>query len=374
MKKKKINIFQLKFENSFRKKLNKGVDKILDEGFLSNHTFVKKFEDKFKKYNKSKYCVAVNSGTSALELIFRSINVQNKKVLIASNTFVATAIAAKSAGGIPIPVDIDKEFRGFCEKDLLKKIDKTVGAIVIVHIGGLISSSLLKIVKICKSKKIPLVEDCAQAFASTFKKKFVGNFGLAGAFSFQTTKVLTSGEGGLVVTNNMNFYKKLYSNRFYGFDYKNKLNYNSWGNNFKMSEFVALCALCDFDRVKKRILKRILLAKIYQRQLKNSGWLALKPKNNEFTAYYKQIVISPISRTIVEKEFKKYGINLTGGVYYRTLHRQTILGLYNDDEFPNASFFADNHICPPCYPELKASDITYITNVLKKISKINLEK
>jgi hypothetical protein len=158
MKKKKINIFQLKFENSFRKKLNKGVNKILDEGFLSNHTFVKKFEDKFKKYNKSKYCVAVNSGTSALELIFRSINVQNKKVLIASNTFVATAIAAKSAGGIPIPVDIDKEFRGFCEKDLLKKIDKTVGAIVIVHIGGLISSSLLKIVKICKSKKIPLVD------------------------------------------------------------------------------------------------------------------------------------------------------------------------------------------------------------------------
>jgi perosamine synthetase len=368
MKKKKINIFQLKFENSFRKKLNKGVNKILDEGFLSNHTFVKKFEDKFKKYNKSKYCVAVNSGTSALELIFRSINVQNKKVLIASNTFIATAIAAKSAGGIPIPVDIDKEFRGFCEKDLLKKIDKKVGAIVIVHIGGLISNSLLKIVKICKSKKIPLVEDCAQAFGSTFKNKSVGNFGLAGAFSFQTTKVLTSGEGGLVVTSNKNFYKKLYSNRFYGFDPSNKLDHISWGNNFKMSEFVALTALCDFERVKKRILKRKLLAKRYQEKLKNSSWITMRHQKNTEASYYKQIVICPIPRKIIEKEFKKYNISLTGGVYYRPLHRQTILGVYKDSEFPNASFFSDNHICPPCYPELSLNDVDYICYHLSLLS------
>ena len=366
---KKINIFKFKFEKSFREKFNKGVKQILNEGFLSNHTFVKKFEKNFKKYNKSKYCVAVNSGTAALELIFRSINVENKKILIASNTFVATAIAAKSAGGIPIPVDIDKNFKGFCEKDLLKKIDKKVGAIVIVHIGGLISESLLKIVKICKERKIPLVEDCAQAFASSYKKKFVGNFGLAGAFSLQTTKVLTSGEGGVVVTNNKNFYKKLYSNRFYGFDYKNPLNYNSWGNNFKMSEFVALAAICDLGRVKKRISKRKLLAKAYQKYLKNSGWLALEPKKYENTAYYKQIVISPIPRSLVKTELEKHGIALTGGVYYRPLHRQEILGSYDNSKFPNANFFSDNHICPPCYPELEISDIKYITDTMKKIYK-----
>ena len=365
---KKINIFQLKFEKSFREKFNKGVNQILNEGFLSNHNFVKKFEENFKRYNKSKYCVAVNSGTAALELIFRSINVENKKILIASNTFVATAIAAKSAGGIPIPVDIDKSFKGFCEKDLLKKIDKTVGAIVIVHIGGLISESLLKIVKICKEKKIPLIEDCAQAFASSYKKKFVGNFGLAGAFSLQTTKVLTAGEGGVVVTNNKNFYKKLYSNRFYGFDYKNPLNYISWGNNLKMSEFVALAAICDLERVQKRISKRKLLAKRYQENLKDTPWIAMAPLKETTTAHYKQIVICPIPRKYVEREFKKKNISLTGGVYYMPLHRQTLMGIYEDSKYPNASFFSDNHICPPCYPELSIKEVDYICDCLKSIS------
>ena len=367
--KKTVKIFQLKFEKSFRKNFSRGAKKIFDEAFLSNHTFVKKLENKFKSYNKSKYCLAVNSGTAALELIFRSIGVENKKVLIASNTFIATAIAAKTAGGIPIPVDIDSEFRGFDEKDLLKKIDSNTGAVVIVHIGGLISKSLKKIVKICKYYKIPLVEDCAQSFSSSLNKKFVGNFGIAGAFSLQTTKVLTAGEGGLVVTNNKIFYKKLYSNRFYGFDYKNNLNFNSWGNNFKMSELVALLALCDLDRIKKRISKRKLIARQYQKNLKNSDWKTLVPEKKHDTAYYKQIIISPISRKLVENELKRNNISLTGGVYYNPLHRQKLLGIFKDSDYPNASFFADNHICPPCYPELRISDIDYVTNVMKNIIK-----
>ena len=253
--KKKIRIFDLKFDKKFRKKFHKEADKILDEGFLTNHNYVRKLEKLFSKLNKSKYCVAVNSGTGAIELILRSLNVKNKKILISSNTFIATALAAKSAGGTPVPIDIDKDYFGLCSNQLKKNLNKNIGAVIIVHIAGLVSKNIYKIKKICSDAGVPLIEDCAQAYGSDFKKLKVGNFGLAGAFSFQTTKVVTSGEGGVVTTNNKNFYKKLVANRFYGVDFKDPLTYISEGNNFKMTELSALSVICDLDRSKKELPK-----------------------------------------------------------------------------------------------------------------------
>ena len=367
--KKKIKIFDLKFDKNFRDEYQEGVKKILDNGFLTNHLFVKKLENEFSNFIGNKYSVAVNSGTSALELIFRSLNIQGKKVLIASNTFIATAIAVKSAGGIPEAVDIDNFFFSLCPDELKKKINKKIGAVVIVHIGGMVSPNIIKISKICKKYNVPLVEDCAQAFGSSFKSKHAGSFGIASAFSMQTTKVLTSGEGGISVTNNKNLFSKLFSNRFYGFDFKNTLSYIRPGNNLKMSEFVALMAICDLKRVKKRIKKRIKLAKRYQKLLSNSCWKTVQPVKESTSSYYKQIILSPIKRKKIEEKFKEENIALTGGVYYKPLHRQPILGIKNDKYFPNASYFSDYHFCPPCYPELEEKDVDRICKVLLSLKK-----
>ena len=366
--KKKIRIFDLQFDKKFRNKFHKEADKILDEGFLTNHTYVKKLEKVFCKLNKSKYSVAVNSGTAALELILRSLNIKNKKILISSNTFIATALAAKSAGGIPVPIDIDKDYFGLCSSQLKKNINKNVGAVIIVHIAGLVSKNIYTIKKICSDAGVPLIEDCAQAYGSNFNKLKVGNFGLAGAFSFQTTKVVTSGEGGIVTTNNKNFYKKLISNRFYGIDFDDPLTFIYEGNNLKMTELSALAAICDLDRSKKRILKRQKIAKRYQSNLKNTKWITLKPHPGSVSSYYKQVVISPIKRSKVADFLKKYNIQLTGGVYFKPLHRQPLIGNIKDKKFPNSSFFSDNHICPPCYPELSLKDIDYICEKLKTLA------
>ena len=369
MKKKKIRIYDLKFDAQYRKKYQTGLKKIFDQGFLANHTFVKKFEKKFSNFTNSKFSLGTQSGTAALELIFRTINVKNKKVLIANNTFIATAAAVKSAGGIPIPVEIDEYYYSLCPKELIKKIkkNKNLGAVVIVHIGGIVSPNIHKIVEICKAYKLALVEDCAQAFGSKILDKHVGNFGIAGAFSLQTTKVLTAGEGGVAITNNNKFYQKMIRNRVFGISLKNKLVHDLNGSNMKMSEFVALAAICDLDRVKKRIEKRKLLAERYQRNLENTCWKTIKPPENTTTAYYKQIVISKVKRKIIINEFKKNNIMMTGGVYYYPLNRQKNLKIINDNKFLNSTFFAEHHFCPPCYPELSLKDIDYICSVLKNI-------
>ena len=370
MKKKNIRIYDLAFEARYRKQFNKGVKKILDEGFLSNHTFVNKLETKFSKKNNSKYSVAVNSGTAAIELILRSIKIKNKKVLIGNNTFIATAVAVKNSGGIPLPVDIDGKYFSLCPRELERAIkkNKNIGAVIIIHIAGLVTPNIYKIVSICKKYNIPLVEDCAQAFGSTMKNKNVGNFGIAGAFSLQTTKVLTAGEGGIVVTNDKNLFEQMSKNKFYGYSKDNKLLHVTEGSNLKMSEFVALAAICDLERVDSRVKKRQNLAHRYQKNLKNTVWKTLAPVKNSTSSYYKQIILSPIKRKIIYEKFSRYSVSPTGGVYFEPLNRQPILGKLSDKLFPNSSYFADNHFCPPCYPELSLSDIDYICNILQKIT------
>ena len=185
---KPIKIFDLKFDQKDINFFSKNSRKIFKEGFFSNHTFVKKFEKEFKKQNRSKFALATSSGTSALEIILRSFKIKNKEVLVNSNTFIATGHSIRNAGGKIVPVDLEKNYFTMDPKDLEKKINKKTGAVVIVHIGGIISPNILKIKKICKRYNVPLVEDAAQAHGSRYKGIYAGNLGDAGAISFLLQK------------------------------------------------------------------------------------------------------------------------------------------------------------------------------------------
>ena len=135
-------IFNISFDKKFKKKLNNRINDILKIGFLSNDKYVALFEKKFSQLHDSKYCLTTTNGTSALEIVLRSINVKNKVVLLSTNTFIATALSVENAGGIPVPIDIDNNYQGMCPEKLkkaIKKYKKKIGAIIIVHIGGLIS-------------------------------------------------------------------------------------------------------------------------------------------------------------------------------------------------------------------------------------------
>ena len=135
-----------------------------------------------------------------------------------------------------------------------------------------------------------------------------------------------------------------------------------------MSEFVALMGVCELDRVWERIRQRKLLAQRYQQNLSGTTWKALSPSDGGETGYYKQIIISPLPREKVKEELNKAHIALTGGVYFVPIHRQPLYrDQYNDLHFPIANQFAENHICPPCYPELTIDDIDLICGILKSL-------
>ena len=364
-----MKIFDLKFNSKEVKFFKKNVDNIFKAGFFSNHHYVKIFEENFREHYNFKYSIATTSATSSLEIILKAINVKNKKVLVNSNTFIATAHAISNAGGIIVPVDLDNKYYCMSYEDLKKKISEDIGAVLIVHIGGLISPKIMEIVKLCKKYDVPLIEDAAQSQGSKFLKKNCGSFGIAAAFSFHTTKVMSTGEGGIIVTSNKKFYEKCFSLRQFGFIKKNNLLHDKVGSNNKFSEFSALLGIIDLKRVDKRIKKRNSIAKIYQKFLNKEKYNCLSiNKKNSYCNHYKQIVLSKINRYKIQNILKEHDIPLTGGVYYVPLHRQPIYkNILKKYSLPNTDYFCDNHFCPPCYPELKLKEIKKIVEILNGI-------
>ena len=144
--------------------------------------------------------IAVSSGTSALEIIFRALDVKDREVVIPTNTFFATAAAAVHAGGIPRLADISPDTLALSPETLEAALTPETAFVVLVHIGGLITPEIDAIADICDRRGIVLIEDAAHAHGASFEGRPAGSFGRAAAFSFYPTKVMTSGEGGMITT------------------------------------------------------------------------------------------------------------------------------------------------------------------------------
>ena len=213
------------------KLLSKKILNSIDRVFKSNQLFfgkeLNKFEKTFIKKNKSKFGVGVKSGTEALIIALKALNISNNdEVITVSNTAIPTIAAIKSVGAKVKFVDVD-EYYLMNTDDLKKTITKKTKAIIAVHLYGQ-SCDMSKICLLAKKNKIKVIEDCAQAHGAKHKNIFVGNFGDIGCFSFYPTKNLGAyGDGGFLTTKNLLLYEKMRRIRFYGIEQlkpKNKFN------------------------------------------------------------------------------------------------------------------------------------------------------
>ena len=273
---KKINTAEPYFYKKDIEYIIKKFKQILEgKGKLSMGKYVEQFEKKFAHYNKSKYCIATSSGTSALEIILKSMNIGNKdEVIVPSHTFIATASAVMNVGAKPIFCDIDHNFL-IDFKQLQKLINKKTKALIIVHFGGLIHKNIFNIKKKLSKKNIYLIEDASHAHGASINKIKAGNLSDAAAFSLFSTKIITTGEGGLITTNNRNIFLKCSSIRSRGLDInKDKEIYSSLGSNYRFTEIQALMGLMQLKNLNKFINQRLRISKVYDNILK----IAIKEK------------------------------------------------------------------------------------------------
>ena len=342
------------------------VTSILKKGSLTSSANqggdnVQKFEKLVSSYVKSKYAVAVNSGTAALQAALYTLDIKkNDEVLIPSFTFVATANAVVATGAKPVFVDILKENYTIDPIDLEKKITKKTKAIIPVHIYGNIAF-LDRISEIAKKYNLMVIEDSAQSLGSTFKGKHSGTFFDLGCYSMYPSKVITAGEGGFIVTNNKKLRDKLLMIRnhgmVYGYDTK------TFGLNFRLPEISAAIASIQIKKLPKFLDKRkknaLLLSKLIL-DLKISIPTQRKHEKVNWSLY----TIRTEKRDYVLKKLNQKGIGATP--YYPTpVHK---IPFYNQKiKLPITEWAASKVLSLPIHPKLTSKNIEFIAKSLREI-------
>lgn len=375
-----IRIFDIQYSKKDRLKMHANIEKIMDEAFLSNHTFCRKLEKKLSDLHKDHHFLACSSGTSALEAIFRYLNINSKAVLVQSNTFIATGHAINAAGGIIVPIDLNKEFTASLE-DIKRAFSECkekgidVAAVCLVNIAGRASTDNLKIRDFCKEEKVPLVEDNAQGIFSKVASKYLGTIADYSAYSFHTTKIVAAGEGGAISCARKDELDKLNTFLTFGSDVKNNLLYTNASGNFKLNELSASFILMDMDRAQKRIKKRKKIDEIYKENLNHSINLKYleQPYLNEPSFYKTLLMCNTLEiRKKLEVFFRLNKIAMTGYVYKIPLHRQPRIiesRKFIERKLLNTEKFCDTHITPPNYPELNKNQVNFIVEKINEFNK-----
>jgi len=361
------------FPEEDRAELLKKIDGILASGQLTLGKYTKEFEAKFAQYVGTRYAVAVNSGTSALEIILRALDIEGSSVVVPTNTFIASPATVVHAGGKVIFAD---SADNLCldTESLKKNISRDTRAVMIVHIGGLVPPQITEIQQICQERQILLIEDAAHAHGSTLNGKQAGSFGIAAAFSFYPTKVMTCAEGGMITTDDEKIYQRALVFRDQGKAGFLGNIHTEMGYNWRMSEVHAAIGLSQFARLEEFIADRRRAARIYDKELPGIDKLSLieippAAKSN----YYKYVALleDGIDRAALKKEMReKYSVGLSGEVYELPCHLQPVFKDkygFKGGEFPAAEDLCRRQICLPVFAGMKEEEAKYVVDSLRRV-------
>ena len=339
------------------------VTTVLLEKSLTSSSFdggkrVQEFEKRISKFVKSKFAVAVNSGTAALQASLYALDIKpGDEIVIPSFTFVATANSVKSVGAKPIFVDILKDNYTMDPNDLRKKITKRTKAVIPVHLYGHMAY-MKEILEITRKNNLKIIEDASQSLGSKLEGKHSGTFSHLGCFSLYAAKVMTSGEGGVIVTNDKKLFKKLKQIRNHGLT-KNHL-ITAFGLNLRLPEINAAIANVQMKKLPILLTKRKNNAQMLTELLKNYNVRLPKQRKSETLNWYLYTVALK-NRNNVMKKLNSLGIGAT--VYYsppvhKTPYYKTKISLTNTE-------WAASHVLSlPIHPKVGKSDMTKMKKIL----------
>lgn len=337
------------------------------KSFLSCFKFCEEFEQKFAAYHGAKYGVTCSSGTTALELCLRGLRLEDCEVIVPSVTFSATAFAVLSSGNTPVFAESADDLT-IDPADVAKCITPRTKAVITVHIGGRVSPLTRQLQDLCRDKNLVLLEDAAHAHGSGLEGQKAGTFGRAAAFSFFSTKVMTTGEGGMVLTGDEEVRDRAMLIRNYS--KKNNQNFHEeYGSSWRMTEVHALMGLTQLHELDAFIQRRREIAKIFDDGFADEPLLELVPNPPECEQnFYKYIALLPesIDRASFGKKLKEdFNVALGGPVYELPLHQQPVFKQYVTRDLPKAADLCRRHICPPMYYTMTDEEAQYVVSSIR---------
>lgn len=371
--KKKIPVFDIKLTKEEKKNINLCL-KNNDIG--GSGKFVIEFEKKFSKYVGCKYGIATTSGTTALHLACASLDLKkDDEVLVSSSTNMASAFSIDYTGATPVPIDVDLDTWQLRPELIEKKITKKTKAIMIVHLFGSVAD-MDKIVRIAKKYNLKIIEDCAEAHGVEYKKKKVGSLGDVAAFSFFVNKTMTSGEGGMLVTNSKKIADKAKNLKNLGYGKLNKFFHKNIGFNYRMSNLNAALGVAQLKNINKIITQKKRIYERYKKNLNNLNGInipTIKPWITKYIMWVFNIYLDksfPVSRDRLVGLLKNKGIE-TRNSFVPVNQQKVLIDKYKSfrkTECPNANFVMENGLYLPSGNNITNQEIDYICKEIKKIS------
>jgi len=247
-------------------------DAFLSTWISSTGSYIDKFEDKFSSYSDCEYGVTVSNGTVALHVALVALGIgRGDEVIIPDLTFAATINAVLHANATPVIVDIEEKSWCIDPDEIEKSITSKTKAIIPVHLYGQVCD-MDSIMNLAKQYSLKVIEDCAEAHGAMFKDNKVGSFGDIGCFSFYGNKVITTGEGGMCVTNSTELNDKLRLLRDHGMSKTRRYYHDVVGYNYRMTNLQAAIGLAQLERIDEIHKNRFSYEKLYRRIMSDSNF------------------------------------------------------------------------------------------------------
>lgn len=314
----------------FSKLEKKYLNQCIDSGWISSGgPFILKFENSFKKIVSRRYSATVSNGTAAIDIAIKTLNLRKGDEIIVPNFTIISCLNEIIREGIkPIFIDADPNTFNIDTDQIESKITKKTKAILIVHIYGL-PVNLDKIITLKNKYKLKLIEDCAEQLGQTYKRKPIGSFGDISIFSFYANKHITTGEGGMIVTNNKSYYKKFLELRNICFSLKkSRFIHDDIGWNYRMTNMQAAIGYAQLKKLRYFIKKKRKIGNYYSKELQKISDLQLPVLSNEFSKnifWVYSIIIKNKNLNAIKlsKDLKKKGIETRP--FFYPMHMQPII-------------------------------------------------
>lgn len=345
------------------------IKKVMDDNYPNEGNVTELFEKKICDLLGCKHAVAVTSGTAAMFLSLKALGVgYGDEVIVPDVTFIATANAVEMCGAKPILVDVDKDTINISVEEMTKAITDKTKAVIPVHVSGR-ACKMNEVMEVAENKDIYVVEDSAEAFMSKHKERYLGTYGKTGCFSLSPFKTITTGQGGIIITDDSDLYVNLKELKDQGRPSRgtggNDL-HNVIGYNFKFTNVQAAIALGQLNYLDKRIERMKRNYKIYSESLENVNGISVFKfdiDNGEFPQW---------TDVLIENRDKLNEYLLSKGIdsrkFWFPIHRQKPYKL-PDDNFPNSTRLSPKALWLPSAFTLSDDDINSVCDSIKEFMK-----
>ncbi len=349
---------------------------IIESGWLTKGPHVEKFERQVAEYVDVTYAVAVNSGTSALHLALLAAGIQPEdEVIVPDFTFPATANVVEMIGGKAVPVDIRLETLNLDPDEVEQKVTERTRAIMPVHQFGL-PADMDAISDIAKRNELKIIEDSACALGAAIRNRKCGGLGNAGCVSLHPRKIITTGEGGVVLTNDSEIYKTCRALREHGaVATEQGLSFEMIGYNYRMPEISAVLGVSQLGKIQHIIDERRKIAAQYKEVMSDLEWIGL-PLDEEAKGIqrvyqsYVVLIHRDVDTSQLIQGLKQRGIETTIGSY--SIHSPPYYHKkygFKSEDYPNSTFASTHSLCLPLHEKLSEEDLSGIRKALESVAK-----